>query len=521
MKNQDNKDFEKHMEKNPQVHPDFLEFFKKHTETLDIKGPGLNKFILLTLFNLNKFINRQQKGGDGSSDATTEDTGDSNATTETEKRSSQRTTEESRPENSIVRYGVDNQVDLPREDSMAGDEVGFPREDDMGDEVGFPREDDMGDEVGFTREDDMGDEVGFTRDYGMVGDVREDSKSNKIEIMLKFVWFSIFICLLMAIYVATDEFLKIEINPEKAIFEAFDKLEFKDYTTLNAINEFKAFIEEDNKNNNYELVPSVNTPVDGTIMNIFQDSLNEISNELVVYDAEIPVDAVIPVEEDRTIVIFGDSYNINDLVSYDMPEPITIKDIAMAVFQSDPTIITRLSTVATYSLGTVMDSIEEKAMDQLKNLPNQIKEETLNRLYNEETTITQRAAQLYQFTKLTSVFSFSSTIALTQLEHVTTDIHDDIKRYIEDIQKLLSRAMIKEYNTFIHKIVINLDYIRALIGSLTTVFIFPYFRTLWKKKNSTVSIRELEDNKASNRNRIENTTDSSDRPPSLKKIENK
>ena len=125
MKNQDNKDFEKHMENNPQVHPDFLEYLKKHN--FDIKGPGLNKFILLTFFNLNKFINRQQKGG--GSNATTEDTGDSNATTETEKRSSEKrssqaTTEEENQDDRMVPFeAVDQQI--------KGNEVGLPMADDI------------------------------------------------------------------------------------------------------------------------------------------------------------------------------------------------------------------------------------------------------------------------------------------------------------------------------------------------------------------------------------------------------
>ena len=470
MNNPNKSEFEKHMKNNPKVHPDCLEYVKKHIGS-KIEGPGLEKFMLFVLFHLGKYLKNPQKGGSGV---------DSNATTEEEP--GLPSTPEGKEDPGLP-FTPEGKIQDEQEESKmnSGQMIPFQGE------LALPGKE--GEElVSQNQVDEYIDE--------------EKPKSNMIPNMLKFLWFTLFISLVGSIYKTTDDFLKTELDLKTPIFEALAEASLQDnYPTLEALSELGKLVENTN-DDEYEIISfNSGTPIDKPFI-----------DELIIPGEGLP-DEDLPEEPSKNgqITIYGTKYNFGDLVSYDPKDPITIKTIAYAVFYSDPSIIIDLYTVGAVALGEVSDTIQRKAMKQLKDIPDKIKKKTIDRLFNSpDSQSTRLAAQLYSLTETSYALGFGTQMVLKELSRAEEDIQREITRYIEDIQRTVKRAVEDAVIDFTNDVTIYLNLIKGLSVSLGTLFLLPLAKKMMvkDKQGSSVEIEELED---------ENPviTDGSDVPPGI------
>lgn len=450
MNNPNKSEFEEYMNKKPKVNPDFLNFFKTHIS--NIEGPGLEKFILFILFCLGKDLKKQQKGGSNAkkdeeidSDASTVPEIDSNATTVPE---------------------IDSDATTEDEESeMNGDQ---------------------GQIIPFQGELALPDQLDESID-------EEESKSNIVPNMFKFLWFAIFIGLVSSICKTTYDLSKKEFDYKKPIFDALTEAASNIPGNLKELTDLGQIIKNEESRNtrgDLDLITfSTSTHTDGEFLDglvVYEDIQEDIQEE--------PRDDT---SENGKITIYESEYEFEDLVlGYNPEEPITLTTIASAVYHSDPNMLLDVYETTLVAGGVISDTIQRTAMSKLRDMPDKLIAKAGNRLLNPNDPITLRASRFYSFTKPSYALAFGSSIALKEIRRATEDIQKDTSRYIEDIQTAVTRAMEDELEGFSSDILSYIYLLRGLLGSLATLFLIPLYKKITGKKiedgQSSPEINEIE-----------------------------
>ena len=490
MNNPNKSEFEKHMKNNPKVHPDCLKYVKKHIGS-KIEGPGLEKFTLFVLFHLGEYLKNPQKGGSGV---------DSNATTELEDNSEssgtktelEGTTTELEEEDPGLPSTPEEKEDPGLPFTPEEKEQDVLEESKMNDDKMVVFEKDQRDKNKLALQGEEGEELVSQNQLDEYID-EEESKSNMIPNMLKFLWFAIFIGLVASIYKTTDDFINMKLDYKTPIFEALAEASVEympdNLKTLHELGEIVRDKKSENIENNLDLITfSTSTHTGG-----------EFLNGLVVYEEpqEEPQDDT---SENGKITIYGSDFELDKIIlGYGSPDPITIKTVVSAVYNSDPSMVLDLYTTGVVALGAVSDTIQIKAMEKISEIPNKLIETVGDRLLNPNDPITLRSARLYSFMKSSYAFGFGSSIALKELRRTAEDIQTETTRYIQDIQRAANRAMQDKIEGFTRDVLSYINFLQYLLIMLVSLFLIPLYRKFTGKKieDRQVSIEELENRKDS------------------------
>jgi hypothetical protein len=163
-----------------------------------------------------------------------------------------------------------------------------------------------------------------------------------------------------------------------------------------------------------------------------------------------------------------------------------------------------LYTKGLVALGAVSDTIQSKAMKKLSEMPNKLIRTAGDKLFDPKEKVTQKAARLYSFTKYSYALGFGSRIALKQAIRTAEDIQTETMRYIQDIQRDVTRAVEDKIAGFASDILSYIYFLHALLACLGTLFLIPLYKKMTGENiedgqisPSSVSIKVIDGTSAS------------------------